>query len=76
MLVSAAHDQDTPAVPPVPQACQLGQELRHGEDRGRQGSKLKTACIDDPFVARMESPATTVYGENCHILLRIIMFLA
>ena len=42
MLVSAAHDQDTPAVSPVrAQACQLGQELRHGQDRGHQGQQAE-----------------------------------
>ena len=73
MLVSAAHDQDTPAVSPVRcRRASWGRNCGTARIAAASGSKLNTACIGGPSVARLESLVMTVYSENYHIFLQII----
>src|SRR5260370_34981426 len=63
MLVSAAHDQDTPAVSPVRRRrASWGRNCGTARIAATRGSKPNTTCIGDPSVARVEALAATVYG--------------
>ena len=63
-LVSAAHDQDTPAVSPVrARRASWGRNCGTARIAATRGSNLTTACIGDPSVARQESFAMKVYCE-------------
>src|SRR5215469_91214 len=72
MLVSAAHDQDTPAVSPVrARRASWGRNCGTARIAATRGSKLTTACIGDPSVARQEGFAMKVYCEYSRISLLI-----
>src|SRR5215468_293642 len=73
MLVSAAHDQDTPAVSPVrARRASWGRNCGTARIAAARGSKLKTARIGDPRVARqVGSFATKFYCGDSRKVLRI-----
>ena len=72
-LVSAAHDQDTPAVSPVRRSrASWGRNWGTASIAATSGSKLRAARIDNPPVVWRESQITTFYCRNSEILLPII----
>src|SRR5689334_23831815 len=65
MLVSAAHDQDTPAVSPVRRRrASWGRNCGTARTAAIRGSRLKTACTGDPSVDRMEAPRGEFIGRT------------
>src|SRR6476469_8624668 len=77
MLVSAAHDQDTPAVSPVRRRrASWGRNCGTARTAAIRGSELKTACTGDPLRRLDGSLTTKVYGCISQIFVRVSALLA